>query len=86
MMRYCTTHHLCGLGAGYLKLEVGVFLPVSEEERELGEKAVVGVAGGCNSLGTGVAVQATLLRLEGCDQLLPVLELLWLRGLRYGQS
>jgi len=37
-------YHLSSLGAANSELEICVLLPVSEEERELGQEAVVDVA------------------------------------------
>lgn len=40
------TNHLGGFWARYTELCIGVLLPVAEEEREFGKKAIVGVAEG----------------------------------------
>lgn len=48
-------HHLGRLGAADGELEIGIFLPVSEEEREFGEEAVVDVADELNGRRAGVA-------------------------------
>ena len=38
------TYHLSRLGVANREFEIGIFLPVSEKERELGKEAVVDVA------------------------------------------
>jgi hypothetical protein len=44
------THHICSLSPSNGEFEVGIFLPVSEEEREFAEEAVVDVSGGGDGL------------------------------------
>lgn len=67
-------YHLCGLRARDVELEIRIFLPVSEEERELEQEPVVCVAQGCKSLGTGVSVQAALEAFACTNQFFPSLE------------
>lgn len=66
--------HLCSFRACDVEFEVGVLLPVSEEERELGKEAIVGVSEGREGLRARAAVQAAFKRLSSVDELLPVLE------------
>lgn len=68
------THHLGRLGPRDVKLEVRIFFPVAKKQREFVEESVVGVAKGCERLGAGVAVQATLQRLACLDEAFPILE------------
>lgn len=44
------SHHLSGLSTANRELEIGIFLPVAEEEREAGEESVVCVSGCGNRL------------------------------------
>ncbi len=67
-------HHLGRFGSGDVEFEVGVLLPVAEEERELEQEAVVGVAQGGQGLRAGVAAQAAVEGLACPDQLFPALE------------
>ena len=70
------THHLSRLGARTVELHIGILFPVSEQERELEEESVVGIAEGSEGLGARVAVQATLEGLAGFDEVFPVLEVI----------
>lgn len=58
-------YHLCSFGAGDGELKVGVFFPVSEKERELGQETVIGISHGGDSLRIGVAVDPTLQLFSG---------------------
>ena len=49
-------YHLRSFSAGNGEFEVGIFLPISKQKRKLCKKAVVGVAGGCDSLWTRIAI------------------------------
>jgi hypothetical protein len=75
------THHLGRLGAADGKFEVGVLLPVPEEERELGEEAVVGIADQLDGRGTRVARNAALELGRAGDEGLPALELVFVLNL-----
>lgn len=50
------SHHLCGLGATNCKLEVRIFLPVTEKERKLRKKSIVCVSGSSDGLWAGISV------------------------------
>lgn len=81
-MRENPTHHLCSFCAGDRELHVGIFLPVSEEERKLGEEAIVGMACGSDGLGVRVTVDATLKRLCAAHEFLPSFEVIGIIGLK----
>ena len=49
-------YHFSRFSAGNGEFEVGIFLPVSKEQRELGEEAVVGVTRRRNGLRARVAI------------------------------
>jgi hypothetical protein len=68
------SNHLCGFGAGNGKFEIGIFLPVSKEERVAGEEAVVGISEGSDGLWAGIASESTLLGFGGTDEFLPMFE------------
>lgn len=53
------THHFSRLGPADGKLQIGIFLPVSEEEGEFGEEAVVHIADQFNCRRAGVAGNTT---------------------------
>ena len=61
-MKESPTHHLCSFCARDRELHVGIFLPISEEEREFGEEAIVGMACGGDGLGVRVTIDATFER------------------------
>lgn len=71
-------HHLRGLRTSDGELDVRILLPVSEEQWELGQEAVVHGARGLDGGWGGVAVQTSFLRLGRADELLPRLELVWI--------
>jgi hypothetical protein len=71
------TDHLGRLGASDSKLEIGILLPVSEEQWELCKKAIVDTSGRCDGLRTRVSVQATFETFYRAHQLFPVLKLVW---------
>lgn len=76
------THHFCSLGAGNGEFQVGILLPVAEEEREFGKEAVVGLAEGSDGMRTGIPVDTTLERLNRPNEFLPrlvVVRLLFLQ-------
>ena len=64
------------------ELQVCILLPVSEQEWELGEEAIVELPGCGDRLGTGIAVEATLQRFSCTDKLFPVLEIIRILELR----
>lgn len=53
-------YHFCSFGTSDGELKVGIFLPVSEQEWELGQEAIVGVPDGVNGLGVRVAINTAL--------------------------
>ena len=65
------THHVSSLGACDRKLEVGILLPIAEEKREFREKAIVDISNSGDSLGAGIAVDATFKRFASAHELLP---------------
>lgn len=67
-------YHLSGLSAGERELLVGILLPVSKEQWELGKEPVVGCANGCDGLGAGIARYSTLEGLRGANQFFPSFE------------
>jgi hypothetical protein len=62
---------LCCFGACYDELFVCVALPIHEEQRELGEEAIVDVAKGGDGLRTGVAIKAAFERFYSPDEDVP---------------
>ena len=76
------TYHFGGLGTSDCELEISIFLPVAEEERELGKEAIVGFSGGGDGLWAGVATQFAFLLFGSADELLPVGKLAWVFELR----
>lgn len=75
-------NHLRRLSTAYRELEIGIFLPVSEEERELPEEAVVHVAHQLNSRRARVACDAALEIRGASDERLPSLEVVFVFYLR----
>lgn len=69
-------YHVRSLGAGDGKLQVGIFLPITEQQRELGQEAVVNIAHGGDGLGVGVAVDSALERFASANQFLPGFEVI----------
>jgi hypothetical protein len=67
-------YHLGRFSAGNGEFEVGIFLPISKQKRELRKKAVVCISGCCDSLWAGVSIQAALEGLGRANELLPVLK------------
>ena len=67
-------YHFGRLGTGDVELEVGILLPVTEEQRELEEEPVVRVAKSRQCLWTRVAIETAFEALAGADQFLPVLK------------
>lgn len=72
---WSASYHVGCLGPRDRELEVGILLPIPEEQRKAREEAVVGVASGSDRARTRVAVQSSFLRLGSADQLLPALEI-----------
>ena len=66
-------HHVGRLGACDRKLEVGILLPIAEEERELRKESIVDISNGGYGLGAGVAIDAALKRFASAHELLPSL-------------
>ena len=64
-------HGLCSLGAGYDELLVRISLPVHEEEREFGKKAVVDISERGDGLRAGIAIEATFKSLNCSDEGVP---------------
>lgn len=64
---YLATYHLGRLSAANGELDIGIFLPVSEEERELCEEAVVDVANQLDGRRAGVARDAAFEVLRASD-------------------
>lgn len=65
-------YHFRRFRASDVELEVCIFLPVSIEQRESREKAVVNLACRCDCAGAGIAIDATLLLFRRADQFFPV--------------
>ena len=72
-------HHLCRFWAGDIKLHVGVLFPVSEQEGELEQEAIVGISKCRKGLRARVSVETALEGLTRFDQVLPVLETVRIR-------
>lgn len=68
-------YHLGRLGPRDVELEVGIFFPVAEQQWELEEEAIVGIAERCQGLRAGVAVKPPFLGLACSNELLPGLEI-----------
>ena len=75
------TDHLGRLGASNGKLQVGILLPVAEEERKLREEAVVHVAHELDGGRAGVARHAALEVSGASDEGLPIFEAVLVLGL-----
>ena len=75
-------YHLGCLGTAYGKFEVGILLPVAEEERELCEETVVDVAHQLDGRGTRVPVDAALKIRGASDERFPFLEVVFVLNLR----
>lgn len=69
-------YHLCRFSASYRELQIGIFLPVTEQKWELGEKAIIGVARSGDGLGVGVAVDAPFKGLCSANQFFPSFEVI----------
>ena len=74
-------HHLCCLRSRNRKFHVCISLPEAVEQRVPREKSVVSLTGRGDRLRTRVAIQATLLRLGGANQFLPVFKFLGVSSL-----
>jgi len=75
-------YHFGGLGASNREFQIGILLPVSKQERELGKEAVIRVPGCRNCLWTRIPVQASLESLCRTNKFLPVLEVIGIVELR----
>jgi hypothetical protein len=77
-------YHLSSFCSGNGELQVCIFLPVPEEERELGKESIVDFASRRDGLGTGISIETTLQAFscahEGfpCLEVIGTLELRWL--------
>jgi hypothetical protein len=63
------------------ELQVGIFLPVSEQQGEFSQEPIVDVSDSCYGLRIGVAIDSTLQRLGTTNKLLPRLEVVRVVGL-----
>jgi hypothetical protein len=70
--------HLSSLGAADGELQIGILLPVSEEERELGKEAVVDIANQFDSGWARVAGDAALELRGARDKRFPLLEVVFI--------
>lgn len=75
VLQIVCAHHFCCLRPCDLELHVRISLPEAIKQRVPREETVVCLSCRCDSLRARVAIQATLLRFGGANQLLPVLEL-----------
>lgn len=75
------TYHVRCFGASDREFQIGVLLPVSEKQRELGQKSVVNISRGGDGLRIRVAVDSPLERFSGTNQLLPSFEVIGVIGL-----
>lgn len=74
-------YHVRSLCSRHRELQIGILLPVTEEQGELGQKPVVCASDSCNGLRVGVAIDSTLQRLCGANEFLPCLEVVGIVGL-----
>lgn len=75
--------HFSGFGASDGELKVGVFLPISVEQRELAEKEVVDVAHEFNGGWVRVTSHAAFEVHGAIDQRLPLLEFIFVLDLQH---
>ena len=59
------------------EFKICIFLPVTKKQRELGEETIVDVSSSRDGLGAGVAVETSLERFCGTDELFPVFKAIW---------
>jgi len=70
------TYQFGGFSTSDGKIEVGILLPVSKQQRKLGEEAVVDVADGADGLGAGVAVDTAFESMRSRHQGFPRLKVI----------
>ena len=70
-------YHFCRFGSCYRELKFRIFLPITEEQWELGQEAVVDISCCSYGLWTRIPVYAPLERLGCADKFLPDLEIIW---------
>lgn len=70
------SYHLCGFGSCDGKLQIGIFLPISEEERELCEEAIISVSCSGNCLWARVAIETTFESLSRAHEFLPIFKVI----------
>jgi hypothetical protein len=78
-------YHLRRFSTSNGEFEVGIFLPIAKQKRELRKKAVVRVSGGCDGLWAGISIQAALEGLSGAYELLPILKVIRILELSTGK-
>jgi hypothetical protein len=71
-----STYHIRSFGSGDGEFQIGIFLPVSEQQRELGQEPVVDVAHCGYRLRVGVAVDASFEGLGSANEPLPGLKII----------
>lgn len=76
-----STHHLGSLGPGHGKLQVGILLPITKQQRELGQESIICASDCGDGLRTRVAVDSTFQVLRRTNQLFPCLEVVRIFGL-----
>jgi hypothetical protein len=64
-------YHLCSLRAGNGEFKIGIFLPVSKQQRKLRQEPVVGVSDGGDGLGVGVAIDSAFESFSAANKLFP---------------
>lgn len=69
-----------------MELEIGILLPVAEEEWEFQQEAVVGVAKGRKRIRARVTVQTALESLACANQLLPGIVVVGISFLQWGDE
>lgn len=69
-------HHVCSFTPGDREFQIGIFLPVSEQQRELGEKPIIGMAHCGDCLRVGVPVDTTFECLCASNEPFPGLEII----------
>lgn len=79
-------YHLCRFSASYREFQISILLPVAEEQRKLGEEAIIGVTRSGDGLRVGVAVDATFKGLCSANQFLPSFEIVGIVKLRSNQQ
>lgn len=72
-----TAYQLRSLSPRDGKLKVCIFFPISEQQGELGKETIVYVSSSGDRLGTRVAVETSLKRFCGADELFPVFKTIW---------